>query len=103
MSQDRIDEEPIKFEEQVRKLQWRKKLLKDHFKTWNKRAFKAHAKSFDQECITNRVRLQPYIKAVEELRKALEDNKLNTEDEPINYENILIKLFSSADITLSKR
>ena len=103
MSQDRSDEEPIKFTEQVRKLQWREKLLRGHFKTWNKRAFKAHAKSFDQECSTNRVRLQPYIEAVEELRKAFEDSKLNTEDGPINDENILIKLFPSADITLSKR
>ena len=103
MSPDRIDEEPIKFAEQLRKLQWREKLLKDHFKTWNKRAFKAHTKSFDQECSTNRVRLQPYIEAVEELRKAFEGSKLNTEDEPINDENILITFFPSADITLSKR
>ena len=41
--------------------------------------------------------------AVEELGKAFEDNKLNTEDEPINDENILIKLFPIADITLSKK
>ena len=46
---------------------------------------------------------QPDKEAVEELGKAFEDSKLNTEDEPINDENILIKLFPSADITLSKR
>ena len=46
---------------------------------------------------------QPDKEAVEELRKAFEDSKLSTEDELINDENILIKLFPSADITLSKR
>ena len=46
---------------------------------------------------------QPDKEAVEELRKAFEDSKLNTEDEPINDDNILIKLFPSKDITLSKR
>ena len=46
---------------------------------------------------------QPYKEAVEELRKAFEDSKLNTEDELINDENILIQLFPSADFTLSKR
>ena len=46
---------------------------------------------------------QPGKEAVEELRKAFEDSKLNTEDEPINDDNILIKLFPSEDITLSKR
>ena len=57
MSANRIDAEPIKFAEQVRKLQSREKLLKDRYKTRSKRAFKAHAKSFDQECGTNRTRL----------------------------------------------
>ena len=46
---------------------------------------------------------QPDKEAVEELIKTFEDSKLKTEDEPINDENILIKLFPSADITLSKR
>ena len=46
---------------------------------------------------------QPDNEAVEELRKAFEDSKLSTEVEPINDDNILIKLFPSADITLSKR
>ena len=46
---------------------------------------------------------QPDKEAVEELRKAFEDSKLITEDEPINDDNILIKLFPSEDITLSKR
>ena len=40
---------------------------------------------------------------MEELSKAFEDNKLNTEDEPINDENILIKLYPNADITLGKK
>ena len=57
MSANRIDAEPIKFAKQVIKLQWREKLLKDQYKTRSIRAFKAHAKSFDQECGTNRTRL----------------------------------------------
>ena len=103
MSSNRIVAQPIKFAQQLRKRQWREKLLKDRYKTRTNELSKLMLNLLTKKVVPTEPDYQPDKEAVEELRKTFEDSKLSTENEPINEESILIKLFPSADITLSKR
>ena len=93
MSPNWINEEPIKFSEKVRNFNEVRSCWKINIKLETNGLSKLMLNLLIKSVTRTKQDNQPDKEAAEELRKAFEDSKLNTEDEPINGENILIKLF----------